>query len=352
MNLRTRVLHSIATGLIALLSNDAAGADPVTAFSPQGTVKQIRQVTARFAMPMVALGDPRQTDPFDIDCAAKGHGRWADERNWVYDFGADLPGGVRCVFKLRADVRDRDGASIAGARSFQFDTGGPAIRTSLPSDGDTIDEDQVFLLALDSQATSASIERDAYCAIDGLAERVPVRVLKGDERTAILDQRRELGYSYYRILWKDGARSNARVRDRSLEDAESLLVVVTCRRALPPDAKMQLVWGAGVEAPSGIATTMDQKLAFQVRPAFTARLQCDRVNARAGCIPLQPIRLQFSAPVPVALAAADPDRHRRRKHSGAGTRRRRNLHGGGIDLQAAVLRPPGRAREARRRHRR
>ena len=166
------------------------------------------------------------------------------------------------------------------------------------------------MLALDAQAMPASIERAAYCAIDGIGERVPVRVLAGDERAALLEQRRELGYSYYQILWKDGAMSTARVRDRSLEEAEAQLAVIACKRALPADAKMQLVWGAGIEAPSGIATTLDQKLAFQVRPAFTARVQCERVNARAGCIPLQPIRLQFSAPVPVALAARDPHRDR------------------------------------------
>ncbi len=296
-------LASIACILMALISAEAI-ADPISLFSPQGTVKQIRQATARFAMPMVALGDPRLADPFDIDCAAKGRGRWADERSWVYDFDADLPAGVRCTFKLRADLRDRDGAPVGSSRSFVFDSGGPAIRTSLPYEGSTVDEDQNFLLALDSQATSASIEHAAYCAIDGLAERVPVRVLEGAQRTAILDQRRELGYSYYQILWKDGARSSARVRDRSLEDAESQLIVVACRRALPPDTKLQLVWGAGIEAPTGIATTLDQKLAFQVRPAFTAHLQCERVNARAGCIPLQPIRLQFSAPVPAARANA------------------------------------------------
>ena len=159
------------------------------------------------------------------------------------------------------------------------------------------------MLALDALATPASVERAAYCAIDGVGERVPVRVLAGDERAAVLEQRRELGYSYYQILWKDGVSSTARVRDRALEDAEAQLVVVACKRALPPDAKMQLVWGAGIEAASGIATTLDQKLAFQVRPAFTARVQCERVNARAGCIPLQPIRVQFSAPVPVSLPA-------------------------------------------------
>ena len=195
-------------------STEAAAADPVASFSPQGTVKPIRQVNARFTAPMVALGDPRLADPFDIDCAAKGHGRWADERNWVYDFDADLPAGVRCTFKLRAGLHNRDGAPVVGTRAFQFDSGGPAIRASLPDDGSTIDADQVFMLALDAQATPASIERAAYCAIDGVGERVPVRVLEGDERSAILDQRRELGYSYYRILWKDGASSD-RTRARS-----------------------------------------------------------------------------------------------------------------------------------------
>ena len=162
---------------------------------------------------MVALGDPRLADPFDIDCAAQGHGRWADERNWVYDFDADLPAGIRCTFTLRNDCTTATARASTSARSFEFDTGGPAIRASLADDGSTIDEDQVFLLALDSQATPASIERAAYCAIDGLGERVPVRVLAGDERAAILDQRRELGYSYYRILWKDGAQfDGARAR--------------------------------------------------------------------------------------------------------------------------------------------
>jgi hypothetical protein len=105
-------------------------------------------------------------------------------------------------FTLRKDQRARDGARLQATQRFVFDTGGPAIRTSLPYQGATIDEDQVFLFALDAAVIAASVERAAYCAIDGLAERVPVRVLAGEERSAILDQRRELGYSYYQILWK------------------------------------------------------------------------------------------------------------------------------------------------------
>ena len=37
-------------------------AQPVEFFSPQGEVKGVRQVTARFAAAMVPFGDPRELD--------------------------------------------------------------------------------------------------------------------------------------------------------------------------------------------------------------------------------------------------------------------------------------------------
>ena len=62
-----------------------AAAPKVESFSPAGSVKQVRQVAARFSESMVALGDPRLVAPFVVDCAAPGHGRWVDVRHWVYD---------------------------------------------------------------------------------------------------------------------------------------------------------------------------------------------------------------------------------------------------------------------------
>ena len=44
--------------LAALLPVEVPAAE-VARFSPQGTVKRVRQVTARFSEPMVPLGDPR-----------------------------------------------------------------------------------------------------------------------------------------------------------------------------------------------------------------------------------------------------------------------------------------------------
>jgi alpha-2-macroglobulin len=283
----------------------APAAARVELFSPRGSVKAVRQVTARFSAAMVAIGDPRLADPFSVDCAAPGKGRWADARNWVYDFDADLQAGLRCRFTLKPAAKALDGRAITGTRTFEFDTGGPAIQASFPHDGwEALDENQVFLLRLDAPATEASVRAKAHCVIDGISERVPIEVVSGEARRALLDQRKQLGYAYFQLLWKNGDTTQARVRDRSLEQAEQLISVVKCARPLPPATKMQLVWGAGIAAASGIATKRAQQLAFQVRPSFTASLECTRTDPRAGCTPTSPITVRFSAPVPRAQAFA------------------------------------------------
>jgi uncharacterized protein YfaS (alpha-2-macroglobulin family) len=283
----------------------SAPAPRVELFSPRGDTKQVRQATARFSAPMVALGDPRLADPFTVTCAAPGKGRWADGRNWVYDFETDLPAGLRCSFRLKAGLKALDGRVIGGTGTFAFTTGGPSIQSSYPDEGwMQVDEDQVFLLRLDAPATEDSVRKNAYCVIDGIAERVPVELLTGEARAQMLAQRKELGYQYFRLLWKDGDRSNARVRDRSLEGAEAQIAVLKCQRRLPNATQVQLVWGSGIAATTGIATRQAQPLTFKVRPAFTAQLTCTRTEARAGCTPVQPITVTFTSPVPREQALA------------------------------------------------
>ncbi len=285
--------------LLFFLSPILAGgvsAPHVESFSPRGTVKTVRQVAARFSEAMVALGDPRLASPFQVDCPEKGVGRWADTRNWVYDFERDLPAGTVCRFALQPAAHTLAGLPLAGETNFAFDTGGPAIRASLPDGGDAdIDEKQVFILALDAAADPESILAHARCEIGGLSEQVEVDVLAGEAREKILAQRRLLGYAYYELLWKNGEETRVKVKDEALQKAESLLVVLQCRRALPPETEIRLIWGAGIRAESGIATAEDQVLSFKTRPTFTARLQCQRVNAQAACLPMLPLRLSFTA---------------------------------------------------------
>lgn len=277
----------------------------VELFSPSGEIREVRQATARFSAPMVALGDPWLPDPFAVKCDAPGKGRWADARNWVYDFDEDLPAGLKCTFTLNDAARTVAGESLAEPRSFEFTTGGPAIVESYPYEGSrSIDEEQVFLLKLAAPARAASIEARAHCVVDGIEERIPLEVLENEARAAVLKERASLGYQYYRLLWKNGRESVVRLRGEALDRAEERIAVARCKRHLPPATKMHLQWPSGIATTSGVPTSQDQHLAFEVRPAFSARVECTRTNARAGCMPMQPISVMFSAPVPRALALA------------------------------------------------
>jgi uncharacterized protein YfaS (alpha-2-macroglobulin family) len=258
------------------LAPAAAPAAEVTRFTPEGTVKRVRQVTARFSEPMVPLGDPRggATDPFEIECAEAGSGRWVDSRSWVFDFARDLPAGIRCTFRLRPGLTALAGAALTGRQAFAFSTGGPAILSSQPSQGSpAIHEEQAFILILDAEPTEASLLSRVGFTVEGLPERVGIRVLTGKDREALLRSR-------------FGLRPPLHV------------LVIQARQRFPSRAKVSLVWGTGVATPTGVATDQDQVLPFQVRPPFMARFTCERENPRAGCIPVSAMGVEFTAPVP------------------------------------------------------
>lgn len=288
-----------AIWLAALLLPSMAQAAEVK-FSPVGAAHDVRQATARFDEPMVRMGDPRLPSPFKIACSAPGTGRWIDERNWVYDFQDPVPAGQTCRFALTRD-KTLDGKPLTGSREFSFATGGPSIKASLPADGsDQIDAEQVFVFAVDGAAPIASIEAHAWCAVENLAERLPLKVLTGRARDAVLIQRRELSYSYHRVLREN--EDEGPLTPSVVTQREAKLIVARCSRPLPEETRFDLVWGAGIGKP-GAVTALDQVLRFRTRPAFTASISCDRSRADAPCIPVLPLRLRFSAPVPAKLAA-------------------------------------------------
>ena len=262
----------------------------------------------RFSEPMVAFGDPRLTDPFTVQCQGdaerlKGRGRWADPRNWIYDFEADLPAGQRCPFSLRKDLKSIAGQAVEGGREFSFHTGGPAIMSSMPHEGDErIDEEQVFVLALDSPVDPASLS-DAWCEAAGVNERIPLKLVSEKETRDILAANRNAAYDLFNVYLK-GRRevplAQFKIEDKRWRDLP--VIGVRCAQRLPAGAKVTLVLGPGVKTPTGIARGTPQQLAFEVRPAFIVKLTCQRANKDAACLPVTPIGIDFNAPVSRDLA--------------------------------------------------
>ena len=276
-----RKLVGLVFCFVALISFSvtAHGAATVEHFNPEGFVKGVRQVTARFSHQMVAFGDPRLSDPFDVSCPAKGKGRWVDGKNWSYDFDADLPAGTLCTFTIKPGIKTLAGEAITGPSRFTFNTGGPSVVNSVPYEGNEyIDERQRFIFTLDAEADEASLVQRVYCSVEGVEERIGIRLLKGKEKDDFLKT----------ISYRKDTRP---------------LAIFDCRRTFPPKSVVKVVWGKGVKSKSGLATAEDQVLPYRTRDAFTAEFGCLRETPRAGCMPLSPMHLRFTSPVPEDLAA-------------------------------------------------
>ncbi|BBP01338.1 alpha-2-macroglobulin family protein [Sulfuriferula nivalis] len=296
--------------MLSLQSVWAAGFQ-IESFSPQGTVKGVRQVTARFTAPMIPFGDPRLPEPFDIDCPEKGTARWVDAENWAYDFDRDLPAGVSCRFVLKAGLKALDGSAPNGTLAFTFNTGGPSVLRTEPDEGSQIEERQIFILGLDATVRKDSVLEHAWCSAQGINEKIGVRFIEGAMRQRILAASQNTLGGMLQVLFK--SRDHAAIAtfsvkekgtpfEQALKANDDRIVVLQCARRLPAKSDVSLVWGAGIATQSGITTDQDQALAFEVRENFRAKFNCERVNKHSNCIPMLPMTLDFTAPVPARFA--------------------------------------------------
>ena len=241
-----RVLK-VLLGLVIFLGLGLNGhGAQVEQFSPQGMVKEVRQVTARFSEPMVPFGDPRLADPFTVSCPVKGKGRWVDGRTWAFDFEKDLPAGLVCEFRLKPEQKTLAGKEISGARVFAFNTGGPSIKESRPYEGNNwIDEHQIFIVTLDTEADEESILKNAYFSVERVQERVGLRILKGSEKEAL-----------FKAL--------------AIKKPKGATVAFQCKQAFPPGSEVKIIWEKGsnrsVGSPPGKTRSWPLKPAPLFRP--------------------------------------------------------------------------------------
>ena len=254
--------------------------------SPQGTVDEARQVIVRTDQDAVRLGDAQAAAPVRVRCnpaqAAAGAGRWNSTREWVWQFARPVPAGALCQVQLEKSFKSPGNAGLTGATSYTFEVAGPRVLQSWPDGYATIEEEQVFVLRLNAPATRDSLLQHSHCRSPEVGERIPLRWVEGAQATQILQG-------------LDLAQQAAQ------EPGQWALVA--CQRRLTPGSEVQLVYGSGVQTPSGVRNAQRQVLEFSVRPAFTAEMQCERERANAGCMPIRPLRLNFTAPVDKALAA-------------------------------------------------
>ena len=296
--------------LIAPLAARGDAPPQVTLATPGGAGQgsgAVERFTLRFSEAMVPLGDPRAQAPASSDCpAAAADGRWVDPQTYVLEFGRALPGGTSCKVTLRDGLATLAGAKVQGQASFTIDTAGPSVRSVFApgENGDAIDEDQVFLVATNTPASAASVGALAACAVDGIGETSAVDVLPAGTAETILNG---LGANDWR---RSQFLSEAEIGDTLPVDAAARkaalanVIALKCRRPLPPERDMALVWAKAITDRNGKAAGRDQRFDFTVRKAFVASWECGRTNGKASCNPITEAHVRFSAPISIKLAQA------------------------------------------------
>lgn len=265
----------------------------------------IDRFTMRFSESMVPLGDPRATPPFTVKCPVSGTGRWVDPQTFVHEFASALPGGVTCEVKMRSDLASVKGVRLTGPAEYKIDTGGPSARAVLPGtyDGD-IEEDQVFLVAANVAPNRQSVAAQGYCAVDGIGEKIALDVLDASVAPKLIADLGTEDWNLRNFLEEGGLPDSVPASAADRVAAYQSVVAVKCRRPLPPGRDVSLVWAKDIAGKDGRLAGRDQRYDFTVRKEFSARFECGRVNPQAGCNPVQPAYVRFTAPVPLALAKA------------------------------------------------
>ncbi len=280
---------SLTLGAAACLTVFSAQALQITSVSPQGEVAQIRQVVIKFDEAAVNFGDPRAPAPAAVSCSdagsSIGNGRWTNEREWIYQLEQDLPAGVRCTVAVNSGFKSATGLGISGANSYAFNSGGPFVRNIQPWQGQRIDEEQIFVLQLSGAADPATLSGNLWCSVQGLGERVPVKLIEGSQRAEVLKS-----LNLTKAFERDPLR----------------IVSLQCNRRLSADARVSLYFGKGIATPpingTAVANTVEKRFDYQVRQPFTASFSCERENANAACLPIMPMSLRFSSPITRKMA--------------------------------------------------
>ena len=277
----------IRTFMLAACALSAGHSQALTiaSLSPQGEVATIRQLRVKFDAPVITFGDRTAAAPLTVSCsdaqAAKGNGRWTSDREWTFNFENNLPSAVSCSARVVEGLRSPKGEALTGQGSFTFSTGGPFASDLRPFHDTAVAEDQIFIVTLTGPATLDSVQASSWCELEGVGERVPVRLIDGATRAAVL----------------------ASQRMDTLAAREPLkYVTLACSRRLTPGTPLKLVLGKGLSSPGGMLSRDDKRFNLTVRESFSVSFSCERENAQAACIPIRPMQLAFNAPVPRKLA--------------------------------------------------
>ena len=250
----------------------AAHAQPsVVTVVPTDSVVRADFVRIGFAQEVMQLGSD-VADPFIVECEGnrvEGSGKWPDNRTWQYDFATAIIEPLNCLIRSNPDFSDLNGESLEES-DYKFTTGNLKVRARPWPGRDNLTEDQHFILMFNGYVPDVQLAQYGYCAVEGVGERLPLKVLGAVESEPYLE-----------VV---GARVNP-------EWAK----VVHCGRRLPSGAEMSLVLEASLGTEFNHSLGKTERFEYQVREPFEGEISCKRLRQGEPCMPLSDIKISFNA---------------------------------------------------------
>lgn len=265
------MLSSLLSVLALSGSASAQSAAMVTAVVPNGTVARADFVRITFDREVMRLGS-EAIDPFIVECEdgrVAGSGKWPDNRVWQYDFATAISEPKNCLIRNNPDFEDIDGQALT-LDEYKFTTGELTVSARPWPKTQNIHEDQHFVLTFNGMVPSEQLEQQGYCAVEGIGERLPLKVIAASEIAAYLD-----------TFWSS---SNP-----------DWTQIVHCGRRLPAGAEVTVVLEAGLSTEFGHALGQTQLFDYEVREEFQGTISCQRLRQGEPCMPLSDIRIGFNA---------------------------------------------------------
>jgi len=258
-------------GFLLITYVASSAAVTITRFSPPDAAAGQTQVSAAFSHPVVTFGDAQQPAPFDIQCPVKGESVWLNTQLWAYNFEKPLPPGVECQFTVRDDFKPINQQTFTGKKQFTIVTDGPTPVRTWPGRYGTVEEDQVFVLRLNGSVDTASLNRHAWCEIDGVQEKIPLQLVNESSAAQVV-----------KYLFDNNPPEH--------------LLFAKCARPLPPERQVAIVWGKGIAAEGNtkLTTREDIRFEYSVRNPLNVKINCERLHAQGNCLPIRPISVWFS----------------------------------------------------------
>ncbi|CAM5210496.1 hypothetical protein OURE66S_01658 [Oligella ureolytica] len=265
--------HLLLSSLLGAIALSGAANAQVSVISvvPTDTVTRAEFVRIGFGQEAIQLGSDA-ADPFIVECAGEridGSGKWPDNRTWQYDFATAIVDPQNCLIRSNPDFSDLNGERLEESQ-YTFITGSLNVRARPWPSSTDINEDQRFILTFNGAVPDSQLEQHGYCAVEGIGERLPLRVLTASEAEPYLE-----------MVWS--------------RDNPEWTKVVHCGRRLPTGGEVSVVLGADLSTEFAHGLGKTERFEYQVRAPFEGQISCQRLRQGAPCMPLSDIRISFNA---------------------------------------------------------